>query len=101
MRALIVTAVLAAVLIGFIFGNAAFSISVLADRIGGVNAFNYRIASTAIFVLLAMVDDKIRFDGFECFRVQDLRDVKPEPHAAFVEAALRKRGERLPLPRRL
>jgi hypothetical protein len=48
------------------------------------------------FVLLAMVDDTIRFDGFECFRVQDLRDVKPEPHAAFVEAALRKRGERLP-----
>ena len=52
MRALIVTAVLTAVLIGFVFGNAAFSISVLADRIGGVNAFNYRIASTAIFVLL-------------------------------------------------
>ena len=52
MRALIVTAVLAAVLIGFVFGNAAFSISVLADRIGGVNAFNYRIASTAVFVLL-------------------------------------------------
>ena len=50
MRALIVTAVLAAVLIGFVFGNAAFSISVLADRIGGVNAFNYRIASTAVFV---------------------------------------------------
>jgi hypothetical protein len=52
MRALIVTAVLTAVLIGFVFGNAAFSISVLADRIGGVNAFNYRIASTAVFVLL-------------------------------------------------
>src|SRR3712207_3072557 len=52
MRALIVTVVLAAVLIGFVFGNAAFSISVLADRIGGGNAFNYRIASTAIFVLL-------------------------------------------------
>lgn len=52
MRSLIVTAVLAAVLIGFVFGNAAFSISVLADRIGGVNAFNYRIVSTAVVILL-------------------------------------------------
>ena len=52
MRSLIVTAVLAVVLIGFVFGNAAFSISVLADRIGGVNAFNYRIASTTIVILL-------------------------------------------------
>jgi hypothetical protein len=52
MRALIITVVLAAVLIAFVFGNAAFSISVLADRIGGVNAFNYRIASTVVFVLI-------------------------------------------------
>jgi hypothetical protein len=52
MRSLIVTAVLAVVLIGFVFGNAAFSITVLADRIGGVNAFNYRIASTAVVILL-------------------------------------------------
>jgi len=52
MRALIVTVVLAGVLIAFVFGNAAFSITVLADRIGGVNAFNYRIASTAVFVLI-------------------------------------------------
>jgi hypothetical protein len=52
MRSLIVTAVLAAVLIGFVFGNAAFSISVLADRIGGVNAFNYRIVSTVVVILL-------------------------------------------------
>jgi hypothetical protein len=52
MRSLIVTAVLAAVLIGFVFGNAAFSISVLADRIGGVNAFNYRLVSTAVVILL-------------------------------------------------
>ena len=52
MRSLIVTAGLAAVLIGFVFANAAFSISVLADRIGGVNAFNYRIVSTAVVILL-------------------------------------------------
>src|SRR4051795_1712149 len=52
MRAVIIAVVLAAVLIAFVFGNAAFSINVLADRIGGVNAFNYRIASTAVFVLI-------------------------------------------------
>jgi hypothetical protein len=52
MRAVIVAVVLAAVLIAFVFGNAAFSINVLADRISGVNAFNYRITSTAVFVLI-------------------------------------------------
>ncbi|QQP90467.1 hypothetical protein IGS68_04215 [Skermanella sp. TT6] len=51
MRALIVTAALAAVLIALVFGNAAFSIAVLADRIGGVNAFTYRIVSTAVLIL--------------------------------------------------
>jgi len=52
MRALIIAAALAVVLIGFAFGNAAFSITMLADRIGGVNAFYYRIASMAVFVLV-------------------------------------------------
>ncbi|EWY41247.1 hypothetical protein N825_31325 [Skermanella stibiiresistens SB22] len=51
MRSLIVTLILAGVLIAMIFGNAAFSISVLADRIGGVNAFTYRIASSAVLIL--------------------------------------------------
>ena len=48
------------------------------------------------FFLLALVNDRLWFDGFECFRVQDVQDVRQDPYAAFAEAALRKRGERMP-----
>jgi len=48
------------------------------------------------FFLLALVSDRIRFDGFECFRVSDVLDVKQDPYAAFAEAALEKRGQPKP-----
>jgi hypothetical protein len=48
------------------------------------------------FFLLALVSDRIWFDGFECFRVSDVRDFRPDPYARFTESALRKRGERMP-----
>jgi len=48
------------------------------------------------FFLLSLVSDRIWFDGFECFRVADIRRAKPDPHADFVEAALRKRRARRP-----
>ena len=49
------------------------------------------------FFLLALVDDYIRFNGFECFRISDVRRLEsPHKHARFAEAALKKRGERLP-----
>jgi hypothetical protein len=48
------------------------------------------------FFLLALVSDRIWFDGFECFRIDDICDLKPDPYAAFTEAGLRKRGERIP-----
>jgi len=48
------------------------------------------------FFLLALVSDRIWFDGFECFRISDIKRVKPDPYAPFAEAALRKRGERRP-----
>jgi hypothetical protein len=48
------------------------------------------------FFLVAVVSDRIWFDGFECFRVGDLRDLRTDPHRAFVESALQKRGERVP-----
>ena len=52
------------------------------------------------FFLLLLVSDRIRFDGFECFRVADIRSVRPDPRAAFVETALRKRKtRRLRVPR--
>jgi hypothetical protein len=46
--------------------------------------------------LVAVVSDRIWFDGFECFRVVDVRDLRPDPYRAFAESALRKRGERVP-----
>src|SRR2546423_1061466 len=48
------------------------------------------------FFLVAVVSDRIWFDGFECFRVGDVRDLGPDPHRAFAESALQKRGERVP-----
>jgi hypothetical protein len=46
--------------------------------------------------LLALVSDRIRFDGFECFRCGDVKNLRPDPYAAFVETALKKRSERRP-----
>jgi hypothetical protein len=48
------------------------------------------------FFLLALVSDRFWFDGFECFRISDVRDIAPDRYAAFAEAALKKRGERVP-----
>ena len=31
------------------------------------------------FFLLSLVSDRIRFDGFECFRCSDIRKLQPEP----------------------
>jgi hypothetical protein len=50
------------------------------------------------FVMLAVVNDRIWFDGFECFRRPDVLEVEEPPFAAFKEEALALRGERLPEP---
>ena len=48
------------------------------------------------FFLVALVSDRFWFDGFECFRYVDVSGVVADPYTQFAEAALRKRGERLP-----
>jgi hypothetical protein len=48
------------------------------------------------FFLLALVSDRIWFDGFECFRIRDMRRLKPDLYPKFVAAALKKRGEHKP-----
>ena len=48
------------------------------------------------FFLLALLSDRIWFDGFECFRISDVSNLKPDPYAAFAEAAVKKRGEQVP-----
>ena len=53
------------------------------------------------FFLLALVSDRIWFDGFECFRISDVRDIRLDPYLAFAESALKRRGERVPKKPRL
>jgi len=46
------------------------------------------------FFLLGLVEYDLRFDGFLCVRISDVRRLKaPRPHADFIAAALRKRGQ--------
>lgn len=46
------------------------------------------------FFLLGFVDHDIRFNGFQCMRLADVRRLRsPDPYAEFIVAALRKRGE--------
>jgi len=48
------------------------------------------------FFMLALVSDRIWFDGFECFRLGDVSEVRPDPYSRFAEAALRRRAEGIP-----
>lgn len=44
---------------------------------------------------LSLVGEGVHFNGFNCFRVKDVSKVSaPAPHADFIEAALKKRGEK-------
>jgi len=48
------------------------------------------------FFLLAVIDDKIKFNGFECHRVSDIKRLKlPDPYEDFTAAALRKQKQRI------
>jgi|CZKF01.1.fsa_nt_gi hypothetical protein len=48
------------------------------------------------FFLLGLIDDNIKFKGFQCLLISDLRQMKvPDPHEDFIVAALRKRSERI------
>jgi hypothetical protein len=43
------------------------------------------------------VDENIRFNGFQCLRLQDVRNLQvPAKYATFTEAALKLRGEKRP-----
>lgn len=48
------------------------------------------------FFLMALVSDRLWFDGFECFRFRDVSKVIADPYTHFAECALRKRRERVP-----
>lgn len=40
------------------------------------------------FFLLQLVSDRIRYDGFECIRIKDVRRPQPDPYISFVKTAL-------------
>jgi hypothetical protein len=62
---------------------------------GSVNGYVLDIGPE--FFLVALVSDAIRFNGFQCFRLSDVRGLQvPGKYAGFAEAALKKRGARLP-----
>ena len=48
------------------------------------------------FVMIAVVNDRIWLDGFECFRRPDIISVQGDPNARFIEKALELRGEMIP-----
>ena len=48
------------------------------------------------FFLLALQSDQLRFDGFSCFRVTDVKNLGPDPYAGFAEAAFKKLREPTP-----
>jgi hypothetical protein len=56
----------------------------------------YALEVGPIFFLFTLVSDRVHFDGFECVRVKDIKGIKPDPYATFVESALKKRRERRP-----
>jgi len=62
---------------------------------GSVNGYVIDIGPE--FFVVALVSDAIRFNGFQCFRLSDVRRLQvPSRYAAFHEAALKKRGEEIP-----
>ena len=57
----------------------------------------YVLAVGQQFFLIALVTDGIRPNGFQCYRLSDIRRLQvPDKHAQFHEAVLKKRGIRFP-----
>lgn len=49
------------------------------------------------FFLLALLDEYIMWNGFQCFRISDVRELQaPAKYSGFYEAAIKKRRDRLP-----
>jgi len=64
------------------------------DR-GTVNGYVLDIGPQ--FFLIALLSDGLRLNGFQCYRLSDVRKLQvPDKYARFHEAVLRKRGQRTP-----
>ena len=61
------------------------------------SVLGYVLAVGPRFFLLALVEEDLKFNGFQCLRAQDVRDLQvPAKNATFIEAALKLRGEKRP-----
>lgn len=59
----------------------------------------YLLGCSESLVCLAVVDDRVRFNGIDVFYRDQISDLEiPAPHATFYESALRLRGDRAPQP---
>ncbi|WP_454761914.1 hypothetical protein [Caulobacter segnis] len=45
------------------------------------------------FLMLCEVSDHLRFNGFGCYRLAEVKNLQPAPYPEFVETALEKLGE--------
>jgi len=61
----------------------------------------YVVGVGAHLFLLVHIDDSIRFDGFQVHRHRDVRKLRAEPNASFLEAALKRRRAVRPAKPRL
>jgi len=61
------------------------------------HARGYIIDVGADDVLLSIVNDSIWLDGFECYRIDDITSLVPDPRKDFIEPALTLRGETRPI----
>lgn len=56
-------------------------------------ASGYVVGIGPSFFVLELIDNTVQYDGFNCFRYSDVTRVEsPDPHAAFIESALKLRG---------
>lgn len=59
----------------------------------------YVLGVSETLVSLAILDDRVRFNGIEIFGREQISDIElPAPQATFYESALRLRGDRAPEP---
>jgi hypothetical protein len=68
----------------------------LSRRFEDISIRGYVLDVGPTFFLMALVSDRLWFDGFECFLGSDVVEVEEDPYREFVESALQKRCERLP-----
>ncbi len=56
----------------------------------------YVVGVGPVFLMLSEVSEHMRFNGFGCYRLADVKNLQSAPYPEFVEAALEKLGQTQP-----